>query len=130
MKGDLQGCRCLLYYGANINDTNLLLDLTKLGIHNHKYISILTFLLDLGMNPNLAHTQTGETALMIATTSSHYTLIKLLLEHGADVALFNNEGKNVYDIKPKWEHLHLSIMALFNQYIEKNRQLATKPLLK
>ena len=132
MINDVQGCRCLIHYGANINPvyadgSNLLLNLTKecvnqSGMHP-RHIHVLTALLDLGMNPNLAHAHTGETALMIATSGYSYcpALVKLLLEHGADVTQVNKEGKCALDTHP-FKHQNCDICELLQQYKEKNRQ--------
>ena len=88
-----------------------------------QHIKVLTVLLDLGMNPNLAHAHTGETALMIATSRYAYypTLVKVLLEHGADVTQVNNEGKCVLDTEYT-SHIQSIIIELLEQYKEKNRQ--------
>ena len=135
MKNDVQGCRCLLHYDANINPVyadggNLLLNLTKECLYQDmhpQHIKVLTVLLDLGMNPNLAHAKTGETALMIATSRYAYypALVKVLLEHGADVTQVNNEGKCVLDEEYS-SHLQPIIIELLNQYKEKNRQSAVR----
>ena len=124
MINDVQGCRCLIHYGANINPVyadggNLLLTLTKECANEEwhpRHIDSLRALLELGMDPNLAHTKTGETALMLATSRNCPTLVKVLLEHGADVTQVNNEGKSVLDTE------YTSYRELFEQYKEKNRQ--------
>ena len=128
MINDVQGCRCLIHYGAYINPvyadgSNLLLTLTKECADEEWYpehIDSLRALLDLGMNPNLAHAHTGETALMLATSRNCPTLVKVLLEHGADVTQVNKEGKSVLDTHP-FKHQNCDICELLQQYKEKNR---------
>lgn len=60
--------------------------------------TVLTLLFQHGADPNLAHALTGQTALMIAAQYRRIDLMKLLLEHGADVAQVNLAGQTVLDI--------------------------------
>ena len=59
---------------------------------------VLPLLLLHGADPNLAHADTGYTALMIAESAVRVDLVRLLLEHGADVTQVNHAGTSVVDI--------------------------------
>lgn len=67
------------------------------------YTSYINLLLNRGANINIAHSYTGQTALMLAATNSwaaadNIDLVELLLQHGADVTQVNKEGECVLDM--------------------------------
>ena len=62
------------------------------------YTQALNILLKYGADTNLAHTDTGETPLMRAARYAPLNIVRLLLEHGADVNQVNNKGKSVLDL--------------------------------
>ena len=88
---------------------------------------ILLLLLQHGADPNLAHADTGNTALMAAALTVSIYQIDQLLEHGADVTLVNHAGNSVLDmlVNPPYAQ----VVELCQQYIDINQQIA-KPFLK
>ena len=96
--------------------------------NRHQYtLEVLTLLLGFGADPNLAHTETGETALMLAAVARRVDQVKLLLEYGADVTQVNSEGKSVMDMLERTRK-NGEVVELCTSYIESNKQ--GKPLLK
>ena len=91
------------------------------------YTEYITLLLGRGANVNIAHSVTGLTALMIAGSAANIDLVKLLLEHGADVTQVNREGKSVLDIGRT--RSHSKVAELYEQYIDSNR-VDAKAILK
>ena len=84
-----------------------------------EYMRALTVLLDYGADPNIAHAGTGNTPLMIATLDLNVDLVKLLLEHGADVTQVDREGKSVLDMLGRTRK-YGEVRELCTQYIERN----------
>lgn len=64
------------------------------------HLSTFTMCLELGLDPNF-RLENGDTLLMFATKNcfrySSLEIIKILMQHGADPKLTNNNGKNAYD---------------------------------
>lgn len=88
---------------------------------------ILTVLFEHGIDPNLAHTATGQTPLMLAVRGSFTQYVQVLLQHGADVMQMNNDGQTVLDLYgERAGYAHLIDMC--NQYKDINQ--SKKPLLK
>ena len=122
----------LVLRGADPNTTfedgnTMLLWALKLFIQadiSVEYIKFITWLLGRGAEPNRAHNSSGQTALMIALSTApdkRLTLLKLLLEHGADLTQLNAKGQGVLDILDQQDKQRGNIVALCNQYIELNR---------
>ena len=59
----------------------------------HTHDSTAAALLDMGANPNPRSARTGLTPLMIAAVSGKENLVRLLLAHGADKRIVDNQGK-------------------------------------
>ena len=83
-------------------------------------IELIIVLLDHGANINLANAHTGETPLMVAATTGHIDLVRLLLERGADVTQLNHAGKCVLDMLG-WSWTSLKISYICRQYIDSNK---------
>ena len=94
------------------------------SLDNH--MEALSLLFEHHANPNLAHRDTGVTALMMAAVYNKIEYVKLLLEHGADVTRLNHEGQSVLDMLG---NEFTDVMTLCMQYIDINRPGA-KLLLK
>ena len=107
--------------------SSLLLELVKescdYGTNDLKLIT-----LDHGANVNIAHAVTGQTALLIAGAAANADLVKLLLEHGADVTQVDREGKSVLDMLGRTRS-HAKLAELCEQYIDSNR-VDSKAILK
>lgn len=74
-----------------------LLHMVLLSGAGRKDISIVDALLELyKMNPNIKD-QNGVTPLMLACKYGHMALVELLLKHGADPFIKDNQGKNSFD---------------------------------
>ena len=96
--------------------------------NRHQYtLEVLTLLLGFGADPNLAHTETGESAIMLAAVARRVDQVKLLLEYGADVTQVNSEGKSVMDMLER-SRKNGEVIELCTSYIESNKQ--RKPILK
>ena len=85
-------------------------------------------LLRSGADPNIAHAATGDTALMKAALDLNVDLVRLLLEHGADVTQVNREGKSVLDMLGRTRK-YCEVRELCTQYMDCNKPGA-KLLLK
>ena len=126
--------KLLLEYGADPNlhytdGSSLLFKLVKSTCEKRSnYTAFMTLLLDRGVNVNTAHATTGQTALMAAAQAQDVDLVKLLLEHGADVTQVNREGKGVLDMLGRTRS-HAKVAELCQAYIDSNR-VDSKPLLK
>ena len=124
----------LLDSGANPNvhypdGSCLLLELVQETCDNIvDHVTYITLLLDCEANINIAHKHTGQTALMLAGAAASADLVKLLLEHGADVTQVNREGKSVLDMLGRTRsHAHLA--ELCRSFIDSNR-VDSKTILK
>ena len=98
--------------------------LEVVGCSYKDYTQALNILLKYGADTNLAHTATGDTPLMRAARYASLNIVRLLLEHGADVNQENNEGKSVLDLlgqSPKC----IEVRKLCTEYIDLG-----KPVLK
>ena len=96
--------------------------------NRHQYtLEVLTLLLGFGADPNLAHTETGESAIMLAAVARRVDQVKLLLEYGADVTQLNSKVKSVMDMLERTRK-NGEVIELCTSYIESNRQ--GKPILK
>lgn len=124
----------LLEHGADPNvhrsdGSCLLLNLIQLTCEKRTdYTTYITFLLDREANVNISHSATGQTALMIAGAAANTDLVKLLLEHGADVTQFSREGKGVMDMLGRTRS-HAKVAELCEAYIDSNR-VDSKAILK
>ena len=114
-----------IHYGGG---TTLLIELVRDTCEKRAdYTDLITVFLDHGANVNGAHEQLDETPLMIAGAAANIDLVKLLLEHGADVTQVNWKGKSVLDMGRTRSHARVA--ELCGQYVDNNRADA-KPLLK
>ena len=62
---------------------------------------------------------TGDTALMVACRHEDTRLVKLLLEHGADVTAINHNGESVADLIGDTTVM-IQLHALYVQYVDRN----------
>ena len=92
------------------------------------YTPYTTLLLNRGANVNIAHSISSQTALMIAGAAANADLLKLLLEHGADVTKVNSEGRSVLDMVGRTRS-HAKVAELCQAYIDSNR-VDAKAILK
>ena len=123
--------KLLLQAGADPNihfadGSTALLDVVTI-IPDHA-CELTLLLLQHGADPNLAHADTGNTPLMAAASAKRVDLIRLLLEHGADVTQVNHVGDSVLDILGAGP-VFAEYVELCMQYIDHNRA-GTKSLLK
>ena len=117
--------RLIKVQGADINTTNAQKQTPLILAAFQDNISTVKQLL--GYNPNLdAQDKNGNTALMLAigtsttdrVTDNSYRITKILLEHGADPTLENNNGKKATDLvkqKPI-DTLARKTIAILNKY--------------
>ena len=118
--------KSLLEAGADPNQlfasgSSALLELAS-SYHNRSLCLLRIVLLPYGADPNLAHTITGVTPLMIAAQAQCVGLVKLLLEHGADVTQVNSEGKSVLDILgQRRDDRYDEVIELCTSYIDSNK---------
>ena len=109
--------------------SSLLLKLVMATCDKHgNYFPYITLLLNHGANVNIAHSVTGQTALMTAAQAQDVDLVKLLLEHGADVTQVNKEGKSVLDMLGRTRS-HAKVAELCHAYVDCNR-VDSKAILK
>ena len=128
---DLQLLSILLERGADPNirfsdGSTALLQLIQ-RMHGD-FMQALAVLFEHGANPNISYAATGETPLMKAALMPRVDLVKLLLEHGADVTQVNREGKSVLDMLGRTRR-YSKVVDLCTSYIESNKPGA-KLLLK
>ena len=105
----------LLSFGANINvksdddDSNILMLLV-----NKNHIELIKYILDHYMNKiDINHTNKfGNTALMIASYNGNQYVVQILLNHGANTKIKNNQGETAYSIARKANHMNLCQMLL------------------
>ena len=121
----------LLEHGANPNEhytqgATALLDMLR--YLDETCTETLPIMLAHGADPNLAHATTGQTPLMKAALLLRVDLVKLLLEHGADVTQVNREGQSVLDMLGRTRK-YGEVRELCTRYIECNKPGA-KLLLK
>ena len=91
----------LLEAGANpnIHFTNGRTPLFEICVSGHEVaLEVTALLLRYGADPNLAHEDAGVTPLMPAAYEMHIDLLRLLLEHVADVTHVCNAGFSILDI--------------------------------
>ena len=126
----LEVLKALLEYGACTNQhfadnrsrgsTALLKVVKRDKEHSDaKCMQALALLLEYGADPNLPHTDTGETPLMLAALQLRVDLVKLLLEHGADVTQVNSEGRSVLDLLG--DEKYGEVRELCTHYIDCNK---------
>ena len=75
-----------LEHGANIDHLRLAAKFGQSGIINE-------LLIDSSLNLNAAESETGRTALHYAAENGHSDIVALLLAHGADSTLLDNDGR-------------------------------------
>ena len=122
----------LLEHGADPNlpfdgDSTVLLEALRSDDMYDK-AALLTVLLEHEADPNKADPDTGETPLMIAALAVEIDLVKLLLEHGADVTQVDRDGRAVLDMLGRTRK-YGQVVELCEQYIECNKPGA-KAILK
>ena len=100
----------LLAIGCTIDTINLLislgLDINKQDIKGNTLLhvaafcnnssDIVTFLLNNGAKLNI-QSESGNTPLHVASMMNNIQIVQLLLDHGADITIKNNEGKTAED---------------------------------
>ena len=116
--------KVLLEHGANPNlpfdgDRTALLEALRSDDVDDK-AALLTVLLEHEADPNKADPETGETPLMIAALAVEVDLVKLLLEHGADVTQVDRDGRAVLDMLGRTRK-YGPVVELCEQYIECNK---------
>ena len=124
--------KVLLEHGANPNlpfdgGSSALLEVLRSDDVDDK-AALLTVLLEHEADPNKADPDTGETPLMIAALAVEIDLVKLLLEHGADVTQVDRDGRAVLDMLGRTRK-YGPVVELCEQYIECNKPGA-KAILK
>lgn len=92
---DLEGARNVVESNPGINlDCCDKDELTPLQIACHiGNLELATYLLDKGANVNFNHRKDGYTALMFASISSRISIVRLLLERGADPTIENSVNR-------------------------------------
>ena len=94
--------KILIDSGANVNQMynndykTALLAMAEL--RTEAYYDSFKQLLEHGADPNLAHPDTGDTALLMCARYPSMRVFKLLLEHGADVTHTNYAGVSALDL--------------------------------
>jgi uncharacterized protein len=88
---------------------------TALMIVVNKNISIAKCLLAQKANPNIQN-NCEETALMIAVQGNNYDGVLLLLEHGADKNLINEDGKTALVLAREQRHPNSAIINLLYNF--------------
>ena len=119
----------LIRHGADPNQTSpkggtVFLNAVKRVCLGRIGTELVVWLLNHGADINLPNIRSGNTALMIAAASGHVDLVKLLLEHRADVTQLNHAGKGVLDRLDQnggWSWKIRKMRKLCKQYIELNR---------
>lgn len=82
-EGDTESAKLLVAAGANVNDTDAWgVSATTLAAHSG-FVDLVEFLLQKDANPN--HDSSGFTALQVAVMRRDEHMVKVLLDHGADV---------------------------------------------
>ena len=101
--GEFEMVRVLLDYGLNVNalddmgstPLNFALEYRSSNIDPR----VVRFLLNNGADPNvLAQAQGGNTPLHRASRSGRIELVRLLVEHGANVEVRDNQGRTPMDV--------------------------------
>ena len=110
--------KILLEAGANPNAyfTDGSTALLNVFTNYEQACDVLPLLLLHGADPNLAHADTGYTALMIAASAVRVDLVKVLLEHGADVTQVNHVGDSVLDMLGD-NPIYAEVVELCQQYM-------------
>ena len=126
--------KVLLEHGADPNQPSLdgytpllQLALSKGERPHSEYIQAVALLLEFGANPNLAYAGIGETALMSAALDLDVDLVRLLLEHGADVTQVDRAGRSVLNMLGR-ARKYRQIVELCTNYIECNKPGAKQVL--
>jgi ankyrin repeat protein len=74
---------------------------------SEKEYQIVEMFLSYGADPNIAHKTAGTTPLIQAVFKADVRLVKLFLEHGADLDLKDNQGRTALDIAKKKNYLEV-----------------------
>jgi hypothetical protein len=92
-RGDLDSIRRLVHNGADLNERSGVNGWTPLEHAVHKaQLDSLKLLLELGADPNAASPK-GVTPLMMAAGYGYEGMVRVLLEHKANVSLKNGRGE-------------------------------------
>ena len=122
--------KLLLNRGADPNvhypsGNTLLLELVMATCDEHSNCTdVIELLFEYDIDVNLAHATTGETPLMIAAVYLRVDMVRLLLEHGADVTQVDGHGDSVLDKLDTETPLSVEVLELCMQYIDSNRPRA------
>ena len=83
--------------------STVLSKITSLTLNNksEEEYQIIEMFFSYGADPNIAHKTAGTTLLMQAVFKADVRLVKLFLEHGADLDLKDNQGRTALDIAKK-----------------------------
>ena len=92
-------------------------------------MDVIEFLFEYDIDVNIGHAYTGETPLMYAAVDLRVDLVRLLLEHGADVTQVDSHGDSVLDMLDTKTPLALEVVELCQQYVDSNR-VDSKAILK
>lgn len=79
---------------------------------NENDIKLATLLLENGAKINLQNNR-GETALILALDVRNFAMTKLLLEHGADPYIVDDQGRDAFSVA-RWAAYHRRRYDLFN----------------
>lgn len=94
-RGNLEICKYLYELGADIE--TLSTDIFSMSLlHFCKSLEVMEWLLTFDLDVNLQDTQNGETPLhcvVARSTGDRHEMMKLLIEHGADVNIQRKNGK-------------------------------------
>jgi ankyrin repeat protein len=109
--GHLDACRLLLANGAEVDALTLPLERRESGDTPlmravwGRSIAVAELLLEAGAEVDDVDGMTGYTLLLAAARSGQPTLCELLLEHGADLEAFNQDGEGALDLADDSETL-------------------------
>jgi ankyrin repeat protein len=74
------------------------------AVHTNNYVNSehVKLLLEAGASPNISN-KIDDTPLMKAVSKKNFNIVKLLVEHGADIHAKRKEGDSVLELARKWK---------------------------
>ena len=101
---------------------SLRLELIIATCHDHtNCMDTIALLFEYDVDVNVGHAHTGETPLMYAAVHLQVDVVRLLLEHGADVTQVDSYGDSVLDMLDTETPLSVEVVELCKEYIDSNR---------